>query len=104
MLRTAVVGGLVLDVGVEIDRRDRDDEILHLLRMQRGVTGRKDAAFADAEQRDLVVAGLLRDPVDRRIDVVIDVIVDGQPPLGSARLAPVDQPEIEPFREQTSHQ
>ena len=56
--------GLVLDVGMEVDRRDGDDEVFHLLGMQRGVTGRKDAAFADAEQRDLVVAGLLRDAVD----------------------------------------
>ena len=72
--------------------------------MQRGVTGRKDAAFADTEQRDLVVAGLLRDAVDSGIDVVIDVVIDGEPPLGSARLAPVDQPEIEPLRQQASHQ
>ena len=103
-IEKAVVGGLVLDVGVEVDRGDGDDEVLHLLRMQRGVTGRKDAALADAEQRDLVVTGLLRDPVDGGIDVIIDVIVDGQPALGSARLAPVDQPEIEPLRQQAAHQ
>ena len=103
-VQKAVVRGLVLDVGMEIDRRDRDDEILNLLRMQRGVAGREDAALADAKQRDLVVAGLLRDPVDGGIDVVIDVVIDGQPALGSARLAPVDQPEIEPFRQQAAHQ
>ena len=103
-VQKAVVGGLVLDVGVKVDRGDGDDEILHLLGMQRGVAGRKDAAFADAEQRDLVVAGLLRDAVDGGIDVVIDVVVDGEPSLGSARLAPVDQPEIEPLRQQASHQ
>ena len=100
----AVMGGLVLDVGMEVDRGDRDDEVLHLLRMQRGVTGREDAAFADAEQRDLVVAGFLRDTVDGGIDVIVDVVVDGQPTLGSARLAPVDQPKIEPLRQQAAHQ
>src|SRR4029453_2613851 len=62
------------------------------------------AAFANTEQRDLVVAGLLRDPIDGGIDVVIDVIIDGQPSLGSAGLAPVDQPEIEPLRQQAAYQ
>ena len=50
------------------------------------------------------MAGLLRDPVDGGIDVVIDVIIDGQPSLGSAGLAPVDQPEIEPLRQQAAYQ
>jgi hypothetical protein len=65
-------------------------KVFHLLRMQRGVTRRKNAALADAEKGHLIVPGLLRDAIDSGIDVVIYVIVDGKPPFGSARLAPVD--------------
>ena len=72
--------------------------------MQGRVACRKDAAFADAEQCDLVVAGLLRDAIDGGIDVVIDIVVDGEPALASAGLAPVDQPEVESFRQQASDQ
>ena len=96
--------GLVLDIGMEINRRDRDDQVFHLFWMQRGVTRRKDAALADTEKRDPIVPGLLRDAIDGGIDVVVHVVVDGQPPLGSARPAPVDQPEIEPLRQQAAHQ
>ena len=103
-VQETVMCGLVLDIGMEVDRGDGEDEVLHLLRMQRGVTGREDATFADAEQRNLVVPGLLRDPIDGGIDIIVDVVVDGEPALGSAWLAPVDQPEIEPLRQQASHQ
>lgn len=77
-----MVRGLVLDIGMEVDWGNGDDEIFDLFRMQSGVARRKDAAFADAEQRDLVMAGFLRDAVDCGIDVVIDVIINFQPSLG----------------------
>jgi hypothetical protein len=100
----AVVGGLVLDVGVKIDRGDRDDQVLHLLRVQRGVARCEYAALANTEQRHPVVSGLLRDAIDGGIDVIVHVVVDGEPAFGAARLAPIDQPEIEPFRQQAAHQ
>ena len=55
----SVVG--VVAIGVEIDRRDGQHEVLDLVRVQRGVAGREHAALADAEQRDLVVPGLAAD-------------------------------------------
>ena len=100
----AVMGGLVLHVSMEVDRRNGDDQVFHPFRMQRGVTRREHAAFANAEQRHLIVSGILRDAIDRGINVIIHVVVDGEPAFGPAGLAPVDQPEIEPLREQAAHQ
>src|SRR6202142_839802 len=74
-IEKAVMGSLVLDVGVKIDRRDRNDQIFHLLRMQRGVTSREDAAFANAEQRHLIVPSILRDAIDRGVDVIVHIVV-----------------------------
>src|ERR1700690_4550999 len=101
-IEKAVMGSLVLDVSVKIDRRDRNDQIFHLLRMQSGVARRKDTALADAEQRHPVVSGLLCNAVDRSIDIIVHVVVDGEPTLGAPRLSPIDQPEIEPLRQQVA--
>ena len=81
-----------LGVGMKIDRRNRKDQVFHLLRMQGRITGGENSAFADPEQRNLVVPGFPTYAIDRGVDVVVHVVVDREPALGSARLAPVDQP------------
>ena len=45
---------LLAGVGVEVDGRDREDEVLHRLGVERGVAGGEHPALADAEQVDLV--------------------------------------------------
>ena len=103
-IEEAVMGVQFFTIGVEIDRRDRQDELVDLVRVQRGVAGREDAALADAEQRDLVVSGFTADPLYRGMDVVIDIVVDRQPSFGTRGLAPINQPQIESLRQQAADQ
>ena len=42
-----------------------------------------------------------RCPIDGGVDVVVHIIIDRKPAFGPARLTPVDQPKIEPLRQQT---
>ena len=86
------MSGGALGVGMKIDRRDRKDKVFHLLRMKRRVTGGENTALANPQQGNPVVPGFLAYPIDGGVDVVVDIVVDREPALGSAGLAPVDQP------------
>ena len=100
----AVMRRLVVDISMKVDGRDSDDEILHFFRMQCGIAHGEYAAFADSEQRDAIVPGFPADPVYCGVDIIVDVIVDSQPTLVTTRLTPIDEPEVEPFVEQATHQ
>ena len=56
--------------------------------MQRRVAHGEHAAFADAEQIDLVDAVRVADELDAFVEVAVDVIVDGQPAVGARRDCP----------------
>ena len=100
----AVAGIAVLLVGVEVDRGDRQDQVLHLLGMPGGIERGKGAALADAEQRDAVDAGRLADMLDAVVEEPVDVVVDRQELVGARRVAPVDHPEVDAALEQVADQ
>ena len=91
------MGGSALGVSMKIDRSNRQNQIFHLFRMQCSITGGENSTLTDPKQRNLVVAGFLTYAIDGGVDVVIHIIIDREPTFGSARLAPVDQPKIEPL-------
>ena len=100
----AVAEALLLLVAVEVDRRDGQDHVLDGVGLERGVAGREHAAFADAEQVHLVDAVPARDLGDRAGEVVVDIVVDRQPAVGAARVAPVDDIEVDAEPEEVAHQ
>jgi hypothetical protein len=69
---------------MKVDRRDGDDQILDPLRIERGVTERKDATFADAQDIDALEPVRATDELDALVEVAIDIVVDRQPPIPRA--------------------
>ena len=92
------------DVAVEVDRRHGEDQPRDLLREQRRVAGREDAALADAHQVDLLDALALAHDVDAVVEVARDVVVDRQPALRPRRVAPVEVVDVDAFGEQLAHE
>ena len=82
-------------VGVEVERGDRQHEVLHPRRLERGVGQGEHAALADAEQVDLLGAGLAAHGADAVVEVAQHVVVDGQVAVGAAGVAPVDHPDVD---------
>src|SRR6185312_10759016 len=70
---------LLASVSMEVDRRDRENEVLHRLGVEGGVAGGEHPALADAEQADLVEAVPLADDLDAFSEIAIDVVVQRQP-------------------------
>ena len=93
---------LLAGVAMEVDGRDREDEVLHRLGMEGGVAGGEHPALADAEQADLVEAVALADELDAFAEVAVDVVVERQPAIGTGRVAPVHDVEIDPEVEQVA--
>src|SRR5581483_12030698 len=96
--------GRVLTVGMEVDRRDGQDQVFDFVGVQGRITGREHTAFANAEQSYPIMTSLPANALDGRMDVVIDIVIDFEPALRAAWPAPIDQPEIEPLRKQTADQ
>src|SRR5215204_2000965 len=89
---------------MEVDRRDREDEVLHRLGVEGGVAGRKDPALADAKQADLVEAMALTNELDAFVQVAVNVVVEHQPTVGAGRVAPVYHVKIKPEVEQVANE
>ena len=79
---------------VEIHRRDHGDQILHFLRMQRGVAQRERPALADAQQVDRFQAGTFAQVVHCAIDETVDVVVQHEEAIGAIRIAPVQDVDV----------
>ena len=91
--------GLVL---VEVDGRDREDQVLDALRIERGVAEREDAAFADPQEADGREFVLAADELDAVVEVAVDVVFEGQPAVASRRTAPVHGVHVDPEREEVA--
>src|SRR5215217_8833734 len=89
---------------MEVDWRDREDEVLHRLRVEGGVAGGEHPAFADAEQVDLVEAVALADELNAFAEVAVDVVVEREPAIGAGRVAPVYHVKVEPEVEQVANE
>ncbi len=71
--------------------------------MQGRIAGGKDTTLANPQKRNLIVPCFLTYPIDGGVDIVVHVVVDREPALGSSWLTPIDQPEIQPLGKQTSY-
>ena len=63
--------------------------------VQRRVAGREHAAFADAEQVDLVDAVALADRRDAVRQISVDVVVEREPAVGARWVAPIHHVEVD---------
>ena len=89
---------------VEIDRRHHRDEVPHARRMQRRVAQRHRPALADAEEVHGFDAVRLAHAIDAGAEVAVHVVVERMMRILGAGIAPVDEVDIEPVREQSPDQ
>lgn len=96
----AVARIAVVEVGMEVDWRDGEDEVLDLLGVPRRVDRREGPALADAEQGNRLHAGRSPDVLDAVVQEPVDIGIDGQELIGPRRVPPVDDPEVDAAHEQ----
>src|SRR5262249_59857115 len=88
---------------MKVHGSDHGDEILNFPGIEGAITHTKGASLADSKEVDLVDPVSFPHHINAIVDIAVNVVVESQPAVTAAWIAPVDQVDIHTQFEKVAH-